>query len=65
MCRKGGACMVKGGMHGKRGACLAWGCAWHRGYAWQGGVRGKGGCAGETVTEADSTHPTGMDSCLH
>ena len=52
------------------------GHAWQRGRAWQGacvargcvagGMRGKGGGlhAGETATEAGSTHPTGMHSCL-
>ena len=38
--------------------CARWGVA--GGHAWRGG----GGMAGETVTEAGSTHPTGMNSCL-
>ena len=50
-----GVCMV-GGMHGRgmhgKGACMA------RGHAWWGSCM-----AGETVTAAGSTHPTGMHSC--
>ena len=50
--------MVKGSMYGK-----GWGHAWRRGGvaggAWQGGLH-----AGETVTEADGTHPPVMHSCL-
>ena len=44
--------MRGGGVHDKR-ACVA------------GGVHGGGGTcvAGETATEADGTHPTGMHSC--
>ena len=56
----GGACMVKGGMHGEGG-----------GHAWQGGMSGRG-CvhgrvgvhAGQMATEAGSPHPTGMPSCV-
>ena len=47
----------RGSMHGG-GACMA------EEHGWQGVcVGGEGGCAGETATEASSTHPTGMYSC--
>ena len=37
-----------------------------QGICGKGGVHGKGACvAGETVTAADGTHPTGMHSCLN
>ena len=51
---KGGACMVKGGMHGEGGG------VWRRG-----GVRGEGGaCVVCTAGHcAGGTHPTGMHSC--
>ena len=62
--RQMGACMA-GGMCG-RGACMVGGCAWQRGWhAWQGVCVVGGSCvAGETATEADGTHPTGMHSCF-
>ena len=54
-----------------QGACMVGGCAWQGGHAWQGGMHGRGcvwwggSCvAGETATEADGTHPTGMHSCF-
>ena len=54
MCGKGGpwwGCMYGGGV--LHGVCVVGG-------AWQGGA-----CvAGEMATAADSTHPTGMHSCL-
>ena len=28
------------------------------------GMHGRGVCVGETATEAGSTHPTGMHSCI-
>ena len=69
---KGGHVWQRGGMHGKgnmcgKGVCDG-GCAWQerrqghmhcRGHAWQGVCK-----AGEMVTAADGTHPTGMHSCL-
>ena len=48
-------------MRGRGDACVA------GGHVWQGrGMRGKWGGmhAGETVTEADGTHPTGMYSLI-
>ena len=66
----GGACMAKGGVHGKEG------CVWQGGHAWwgeacvaKGGMHCRGGgigglcVAGEMATAADGTHPTGMHSC--
>ena len=58
----GGACMLKG-------ACMAGGVA--RGVRGEGDMCGRGdmhdregACvAGETVTAADGTHPTGIHSC--
>ena len=45
-----GVCMVGGGVHGRgQGACMS----------------GRGVRAGETATEADGTHPTGMHSCFN
>ena len=39
-----------------RGSCVTGACV-------AGGIHGEGGCvAGETATEADGTHPTGMHS---
>ena len=74
VCMAKGACIVngectweyvwqKGGMHGKggihgRGACVTRGM-YGRGHAWQEGMH-----AGEKVTEAGGTHPTGMHSCI-
>ena len=57
------ACIISsvhkgGGMHGG-GACVVVGKAWG-GHAWQGVCM-----AGETVTTAEGTHPTGMHSCLN
>ena len=46
-----------------RGACVVGACT-TRGRAWQGACMAGGTCvAGETATEADGTHPTGMHSC--
>ena len=65
VCVGGG--MHGGGMCGKEdmcggGACMAE-AMFGRGHAWQGHVW-QGVCmAGEMVTAADSTHPTGMHSC--
>ena len=69
--RGGGACMVKGGMHGEGGMCGEGGCAWQRGVCGEwGGVCGEGGAwyappprdmAGHC---AGGTHPTGMHSCF-
>ena len=78
MCGEGWVCMVKRGMHAKGAMRGGWGghawqgvhcqgaCMRRWEHAWQcGGVNGKGSmCAGETATEAGSTHPTGMHSCL-
>ena len=53
--------MAKGGMHGE-GVCV-----WQREVCTaKGGMHGKRGNmrAGETATEAGSTHSTGMHSCL-
>ena len=61
----------KGGMHGEDGDMCGRGHAWW----WEGvcmaggmsvgGMCGRGACmAGETTTAVDSTHPTGMHSCL-
>ena len=62
-----GACMARvmnARGHVKQGACMIWGCAWQGGHAWQGHVW-RGVCvAGEMATTADSTHPTGMQSCF-
>ena len=56
------------GGHGWQGACVAGGCAFQGVCTVRGGkgacMAGEGGMAGETVTEAGSTHPTGMHSCL-
>ena len=69
-----GGCVWQGGMHGGRvhgrgGMCGRGVCG--RGHTWQGacmagGVHGGGlACmAGKTAIVADSTHPTGMHSCL-
>ena len=62
----GGACMT-GGMHGRSmnvGACMAGGMhmvggVHSGGYVWHGSF-----VAGETATESDGTHPTGMHSCF-
>ena len=44
---------MAGGMRGRGGACMA------------GGMCGRGVCmAGQTVTAAGSTYPTGMYSCI-
>ena len=71
--------VVKWGMHGEGGACMAKGdmhgrgeCTWHEGSCMvgvacvAGGMRSRGGAyvAGDTVTAAHGTHPTGMHSCL-
>ena len=49
-----GACVAKGGMHSKWGVCGK-----------EGVCMAVGACvAGETVTAADGTHPTGMHSCF-
>ena len=52
----GAACVVKGGVHGKRGM-HGRGCEW---------LGGGGGCvAGGTATAADGMHPTRMFSCVN
>ena len=44
-----------------QGACIEWGACVNGG----GGVHGREACVtGEMATAADSTHPTGMHSCL-
>ena len=66
---KGGACVAKGGMCGKGGmhcerSMRGRGCAWQGGACVARGMCGRGACmAGEIVTAADGTHPTGMHSC--
>ena len=54
-------------MCGKRGVCVAGGCAWQAacmsGACVAGGCAWQGACvARETATAADGTHPTGMHS---
>ena len=64
----------EGDMHGKGRVCMAGGMygggmhdRWH---VWQGACMAVGVCVGggawqeKTVTAADSTHPTGVHSCL-
>ena len=54
-------------MRGEGGACVVNVACIAKGPCMAGGVQGKGGGvrAGETATEADGTHPTGMHSCFH
>ena len=52
---QGGHAWQEGGMHGRG--------VHGRGHAWQGGMCGRGCVAGEMVTAAHGTHPTGMQSC--
>ena len=64
MCDGGVGSAWQGGMCGSGGGGRVW-QGW--GGCMAGGVHGGGGVvcvAGDTVTSADGTHPTGMHSCF-